>query len=312
MSLRYTSDLEITDLQQAPTALSGREALIIVQDNKTYKTTLGEIIANQNLATLPTRPDWELVQNKPSFSGCTVGNFTVSGGQVLYNGEATFPGVVIPKGQIQHFVDLIVSDGASAEITLPSGNDYAGVMVGIRAKFPVVAGWTQLSDMPYGFLTPTEWTQLPATPIPEGFQAPPPATPVAQVLVEFYNESLRQIWTAPTAGYIPPTGWAQGNPVESGFVYTSGSVDFYNAVSREIWTAPQPGYRAPTGWSEGNPSLNQSFGQATLKVRDGSSSGPIIQTLDSDLDQDTIDAAWFFNNGANWKTFPAPQDALTL
>ncbi len=312
MSLRYTSDLEITDLQPAPTALSGREALIIVQDNKTYKTTLGEIIANQNLATLPTRPDWKLVQNKPTFTGSTIGHFTVSGGQVLYNGEATFPGIDIPEGQVQHIADLTVSDGALAEITLPSGNEYAGVVVGIRASFPVVQGWSQLTDAPFGFLSPSEWTQLPVSPLPAGFSPPAPATIVEQVLVDFYKSETKELWTAPTSGYTPGLGWAQGNPVVSGNVYTPGSVDFYNAQTRQIWTASQGGWTPPTGWEEGNPSLNQSFGKATLKIRNGSSSGPIIQTLDSDEDQDTIDAAWFFNNGGDWKTFPAPQDALTL
>lgn len=318
MSLRYTSDVEITDLDKVPLGISGREALIIVQDGKTYRTTIGDIISSLGVAVGPLRPSWDLVTNKPTFSGVTTGAFTANNsGSVFYNGEATHPGLVIPKGQVQHFADFTVSDGAAGELILPAG-DFSGVSVGVRASFPSVQGWTVLTGTPDGFVAPDDWTILPFSPYPTGFVPPAGGAIVTQAFVNYHNPVTKRVWSANTGGWTVPAGWVEGNPVTDGlYFYTMATVDFYNPVTRQLWTANQGGWTAPSGWhqgffSDGNEPWSSNAGVATLNIRNGSPSATIIDTLEGDPDQDTVDAAWYFNNGTDWKTFPAPPDALTL
>ena len=189
MSFRYTSDLEITELESVPIGISGNEAIVVVQDGKTYQVSLNNVVSGLLLASLPVRPEWSDVKSVPTFSGSTVGAFTKGASGTLYNGEATNPTIDLPAGQIQHFADYTFENGANAEVTLPAG-DFTGVKVGIRASFAI--------------------------------------------------------------------------------------------------------------------------GDTTLAVRNGSSSGPIIDTLDSHKEHVSVDAAFYFNNGVDWKTFPAPPDALII
>ena len=191
MSFRYTSDLEITELQQVPVGITGNEALVVVQDGKTYQVSLNNIISNLNLALTPVRPEWSNVKNAPVLAGVTVGSFTKDSttGDVLYNGEAISATLTLPAGQIQHFADFTFEDGASSDLTLPAGS-FTGVKVGVRASFVI--------------------------------------------------------------------------------------------------------------------------GDTALNIRNGSSSGPIISILDSDKNSASVDAAYFFHNGVDWITFPAPPDALII
>jgi hypothetical protein len=316
MSLRYTSDVEITELEEVPLSLSGREALVIVQDGKTFKTSIGGLISSLGVATLPLRPSWDLVTERPVFTGVTTGAFTAnSSGEMLYNGEVTSLGVAIPEGQVQHFVDLTVSDAVSAEVTLPAG-DFSGVVVGVRASFPTVQGWTVLTTTPDGFVAPDDWTLLPSTPPPTGFVAPAPGGIVTTGFVDYHNPATKHVWSANSGGWTAPDGWVVGNPAGQ-YVYTMAIVTFYNPSTRQLWNANQGGWLPPDGWyqddfSEGSEPWSSIAGTATLNIRNGSPSGVIIDTLDGDPEQDSVDAAWYFNNGTDWKTFPSPPDALTL
>jgi hypothetical protein len=110
-----------------------------------------------------------------------------------------------------------------------------------------------------------------------------------------------------------PPGWhyPTGNPI-----CTQVFTQYHNPTTLQLWAANDGcWYEDPVSgdWLEGLPSGMTSPVPSTLKVRAGSSAGPIISTLDADLDlTDSIDASYFFHNGVEWKTFPAPPDTLVI
>lgn len=48
--------------------------------------------------------------------------------------------------------------------------------------------------------------------MPEGFTGPPAGSMVTQALVDYYNPTTKQTWSASTGGYTPPEGWIKGKP----------------------------------------------------------------------------------------------------
>ena len=248
MSLRYTSDVEIPELDEAPDTLSGREAVLVVQNRKTYKTTVSKLVADLNMATHPVRPEYTLIQNLPDFSGSTVGELGILNGTTMFTRPGMDPvatdvvGVTMPAGQIQHFVDLTVEAGITGDLVLPSGN-YSGAQACVRASFPKEAGgYVTLTTTPDGWHYNTEVT-------------------CTQAIVLYHNSVTLQIWAASNGCWYeePVSGnWTEGLP---------------------------PGY--PSGWNPFDPTLsdealiNVRSGSVTAPVIDTLESDPTTASVDS-------------------------------
>jgi len=128
MSFRYTSDVEIAELQDKVRPLDGTEAILIVQDGRSYKCTLQELITDLQVSTSAVYVDWAFVANVPPLSGATSFNVTAPG-QVQ--------AVDIPRHQVSHFVNAEFNSGSSLDIIMPLVSTevpMTGVQVTVRAS----------------------------------------------------------------------------------------------------------------------------------------------------------------------------------
>ena len=131
MSFRYTSDVEIGELQTKPRPLSGSETLLVVQDERTYKCSITELLSDLQIQTTPLLTPWGRLTDLPLFSGNT--NFSATT-------ERATQTLDIPEHQFFHFVDVTFTSGSLANVLVPAKSsqiDYSGVRVLVRANMPV-------------------------------------------------------------------------------------------------------------------------------------------------------------------------------
>ena len=133
MSFRYTSDIQLSELQSKLRPLDKTETILIVQDGKSVQCSLLELINDLSISTTAVYVDWALLQNVPALSGAT---------KLTAGASGQSQAVEVPQGQVSHFVDITMDASSTLDLILPSVSSevpLTGVQVTIRGAFPAAA-----------------------------------------------------------------------------------------------------------------------------------------------------------------------------